>query len=211
MNAPTILITAFEPFGGETINPSAEAVRLLPAEIGGCRIRTLTLPVTFSGCFSPLLEVMRALSPAAVVCVGQAGGRDALTPERIAVNLDDTLAPDNAGDAPCERPIVPGAPAAYFSTLPLRRMTERIMDAGVPARISNTAGTYVCNHLMYLLLHELATEKPACLGGFVHVPYVSGQAADKKELPRLPLDTIARGLYAAAEAVAQAITDPARS
>ena len=204
-STPTILITAFEPFGGESINPSAEAVRLLPFKIGGCRIRTLTLPVTFAGCYPPLRAAIRQLSPAAVLCVGQAGGRDALTPERVAVNLDDAAMPDNAGDAPCERPIVPGAPAAYFSTLPLRRMTERMTAAGVPARISNTAGTYVCNHLMYLLLHGLATEKPACLGGFVHVPYVTGQAADKEALPRLPLAMIVRGLYAAAEAAAEAV------
>lgn len=205
MSAPLILVTAFEPFGGERCNPTAEAAALLPGMLGGCRIHTLLLPVTYEGCFPPVLNTLQELSPAAVVCLGQAGGRDAITPERVAVNLCDAPAPDNAGMTLADTPIAASAPAAYFSTLPIKRMCEAMAVQGVPARVSLTAGTYVCNRLFYSLMRYLDTEKPACLGGFVHVPYLPEQTAGKPDTPSLPLPTAVKGLTAALAAVARAL------
>lgn len=202
MKERVILVTAFLPFGGERVNPAAEAVALLPKEIGGCRIETLLLPVTYEGCFPPVAAATAELSPAAVVCIGQAGGRDAITPERIAINLDDAAAPDNAGVTRTDAPIENGAPAATFSTLPVKAMCAAIAEAGVPARVSYSAGAYVCNHLFYCLMRHLSETKSACMGGFVHVPYLPEQTADKPGVPSLPLERIAKGLTAALSAVA---------
>ncbi len=205
MSAPCILVAAFEPFGGETVNPAAEAAALLPQSIGGYRIETLLLPVTYAGCFAPLADAMDRLAPAAVVCLGQAGGRDAITPERVAVNLSDAAAPDSAGLILTDAPVVPDAPAAYFSTLPVKQMCREMAAAGILARVSYSAGTYVCNRLFYLLMRRLDTKKSACPGGFVHIPYLPAQAANRKDAPSLPLDDIVRGLTAALSAVAAAL------
>ena len=142
-----------------------------------------------------------------MLCVGQAGGRAAITPERVAINLMDARIPDNAGFRPVDQPVVPGGPAAYFATLPVRRMAETIEKAGLPAQISNTAGTYVCNCLLYTLLHTAAVEYPGMPGGFIHVPYALEQLPGKPEgIPGLALQQITRGLSCAIEAIAEAWT-----
>lgn len=195
----TILVTAFDPFGGETLNPAQLAVEALPDTIGGHTIIKAIIPTIFGTSADLVTAQMDALSPDAVVCVGQAGGRDAITPERIAINIMDAKKPDNAGHIPVDIPIVPDGPAAYFSTLPVKAMVAATESAGIPAKLSNTAGTFVCNQLLYRCLHHAARHMPDCRCGFIHVPYIPEQTADK---PSMALEDILKGLTAAIEAIA---------
>ena len=197
-----LLLTAFEPFGGETMNPAQEAVRLVPDRVGGVDIVKAELPVVFGQAMDKAAEIIAREKPDAVLCIGQAGGRAAITPERVAINVDDASIPDNAGNQPIDRPIVPEGPAAYFSTLPVKAMVEAIRQAGLPASLSNSAGTYVCNHLMYGVLHLLATRYPGVLGGFMHVPYAHQQVLGRPA-PSMSLEDIAKGIGAAIEAIAE--------
>ena len=196
-----LLLTAFEPFGGESMNPALEAMRRLPDRVGEIEIVKVTVPVTFTGCFAPVAEAIRTYAPDAVLCLGQAGGRSAMTPERVAVNLDDARMPDNAGDMPVDRPVAPEGPAAYFATLPVKAMAEAIRAAGVEAAVSYTAGTFVCNHLLYSLLHLLARERPGVRAGFMHVAYAPEQVRDKPGTPSMALEDMVRGLTAAVGAI----------
>lgn len=201
-----ILLTAFDPFGGEAINPAQEAVKLVADTVAGAEIVKLAVPTVFGRATGVVAEAMRSVQPQAVVCVGQAGGRTAITPERVAINIQDASIPDNVGDMPADRPILPGGPAAYFATLPIKAMVQAIKDIGLPAAVSNTAGTFVCNHLMYGVLHLIEEEFQGILGGFIHVPYLYEQAAQKKEPAFfMALEDIVRGLEAALSAVAEAL------
>lgn len=198
-----LLLTGFDPFGGETVNPAFEAIRLLPEELAGFEIWKLEIPTEFIRSSEVLTQAVRERKPDVVICVGQAGGRAAVTPERVAINLMDARIPDNAGLCPVEQPIVPNGPAAYFSTLPLREMVEKIRQAGLPAELSNTAGTYVCNRLFYSLMHLTAQEYPQMRGGFVHVPYAVQQLAGKPAgTPAMRLEDIARALRCCIKALA---------
>lgn len=198
-----LLITGFEPFGGEPLNPSWEAVRRLPEQIGGTALVKLELPVTFAGSVEALERALAAHRPDAVLSVGQAGGRAAVTVERVAVNLAEAELPDNAGDQPQDRPLCPGGPDAYFSTLPTRAMAEHIRRGGVPCQLSYTAGTYVCNCVLYRALHLAATEYPGLRAGFIHVPYTPRQAADKSAgTPSMALEEMVRALELAVRAIA---------
>ncbi len=192
-----ILLTAFEPFGGERVNAALEAMRRTPERMGDGEIVKLTVPTVFGKSTRTVTEAIHDLCPDAVLCLGQAAGRSQLTPERVAINVDDARIPDNEGNRPEDRPIVPDGPAAYFSTLPIRAMTEAIRRTGAPAAISNTAGTFVCNHLMYGVLHALKKEGLSIPAGFMHVPCTPEQTAERPELPSLPLDGIAAGVAAA--------------
>ena len=198
-----LLITGFDPFGGEAVNPAFEAVRLLPDEIAGFELCKLEIPTEFIRSSVILKDAIRTQTPDAVLCVGQAGGRTAVTPERVAINLMDARIPDNAGYQPVDTPIVPDGPTAYFSTLPVKAIVEQIQSAGLPAAVSNTAGTYVCNSLLYTLLHTAALEYPGLRGGFLHVPYAMEQLPGKPEGTfGLPMPDIARALTCAVEAIA---------
>ena len=197
-----LLLTAFEPFGGADMNPAQEAVRLVPERIGDTDIVKMDVPVVFGQAIDAVAAAVEREKPDAVLCIGQAGGRAALTPERVAINVDDASIPDNAGAQPIDRPIVPDGPAAYFSTLPVKAMVAAIRQAGLPARLSNTAGTFVCNHLMYGLLHLLATEYPGVRGGFMHVPFAPQQVIDRPA-PSMSVEDIARGITAAIAAIAE--------
>ena len=146
-----LLLTAFDPFGGEKVNPAQKAVSLV-GEFGGIDIVKLTVPTVFRAASRIVIEAIRREKPAAVLCIGQAGGRAAVTPERVAINLMDARIADNAGNRPEDEPIVQGAPDAYFSTLPIKKVVEAIRKRGIPAEVSNTAGTFVCNELMYSVL-----------------------------------------------------------
>lgn len=199
-----ILITGFEPFGGETINPSWEAVRLLPDTVGGYALRKLRLPVSFVSAIRELEQSVRDNPPAAIVCIGQAGGRSAVTPERIGINLMDARVPDNDGFSPVETPIVPGGPDAYFSTLPVTAMVQAMREAGVPAQASLSAGTYVCNSLLYGTLHFLAQNGLKIPAGFIHVPFLPQQVLDKPQ-PSLTLEQLQAALTAALETIAAAL------
>ena len=185
-----ILVTAFTPFGGDALNASQEILNALPATLGGVRLEKRLLPVSFRSAPRLALEAAERLRPEAIVCLGQAGGRDAVTPERVAVNLMDAKIPDNDGFQPVDEPVIPNAPAAYFSALPVKAMVEAMQRIGVPARLSNTAGTYVCNALMYAVLHQ--TKDVPC--GFIHVPYLTGQG--KGETPSLSKECVLRGITA---------------
>ncbi|RHP35710.1 pyroglutamyl-peptidase I [Lachnotalea sp. AF33-28] len=198
-----ILITGFMPFGRETVNSSYEAVKRLPQEILGCRIRKLEIPVVFGEGASMVFHAVREETPDAVLCVGQAGGRTAISIERVALNLAECRPdfPDNAGNCPGGEPIIPNGPAAYFATLPVKEMEARVLKLGIPAELSCTAGTYVCNDVMYRLLHLLDHEYQGTRGGFVHVPYLPSQAAGHPGRPSMAEEDMVRGLEACIEAV----------
>ncbi|MEO6799406.1 MAG: pyroglutamyl-peptidase I [Rhodanobacter sp.] len=174
---PRILLMGFDPFGGETINPSWEAVRALHGRrVGGHVVVARQLPTEFAASLRQLKAAMGELKPTLILGVGQAGGRAQLSLERVAINLQDARIPDNAGAQPIDEPVFDDAPAAYFSTLPLKAMLAALHEAGVPAEISHSAGTYVCNHVAYAMLH-LTAGKRGVRAGFIHIPYLPAQAA----------------------------------
>lgn len=195
MTQKTLLITGFDPFGGETVNPSREAIKLLPDTVGGYRLHKLEIPVEFGRGAEIAIRAAEELSPDAILCVGLAGGRQAMTPEVLAVNIRDAGSPDNAGYKPSFEPVVPGGREAYFTTLPAREMTAAISAAGLPASLSFSAGVYVCNDLLYSLLHRFAGTEVRV--GFIHVPFIPEQG--KKGKPSMSLNDIAKGLAAAIE------------
>jgi pyroglutamyl-peptidase len=167
---PTLLLTGFDPFGGATSNPSWEAASALDGRsIGGHRIVARQLPTEFDASLPALHAAIRATSPALVVSTGLAGGREGLSLERVAINVDDARIPDNAGAKPVDARIAARGPAAYFSTLPIKAMLVALRRHGIPAHVSQTAGTYVCNHVFYGLMHALR-RRPGVRGGFIHVP-----------------------------------------
>ena len=198
----TILVTAFDPFGGESINPAREAAAALPEQIGGARIVTLWIPTVFEKGAAMVTAAMDQLRPDAVVSLGQAGGRKAVTPERIAINLMDARIPDNEGQQPLEQIIEPGGPDGCFSTLPVAAMAEAIRKADLPGEVSNTAGTFVCNQVMYCTLRHAAKAMPDTTCGFIHVPYLPEQAEGKPGTPSLSLAEIVKALTAALAVVA---------
>lgn len=194
-----LIVSAFDSFGSDRVNASREALRALEAPQGMTLLK-LELPTEFETAAQILLQTIQECKPDAVVCLGQAAGRSALMPERIAVNLRDASIPDNAGRIPQDEPIRPGAPCAYFSTLPIKRMVNAALAAGVPAAVSNSAGTFVCNDLMYLLLHSLNAEHPPIQAGFIHTPCLPEQAEMRNApIPAMPLPLIVRGLSAMLE------------
>jgi pyroglutamyl-peptidase len=189
-----VLLTGFDPFGGESLNPSWEAVRRLH----GRRVRdhelvAAQLPTCFDASRKRLQALLKQHAPQLVVCVGQAGGRARLSLERVAINIDDARIPDNAGRQPVDRAIVRNGPAAYFSTLPIKAQLLALHQAGIPAEISQSAGTFVCNHVFYGLMHALRG-KPQVRGGFVHIPFLPEQAVAHPGAPSLALDAIIAGL-----------------
>ena len=189
-----LLITGFDPFGGESINPSWEAVRLLPKTIGEYELHKLQIPTVFGLAAETVLCKAREIHPDVIICVGQAGGRASVTPERIGINVRDARIADNAGASPKDKAIVPGGPDGYFSTLPIKAMIDAINGAGLPGAVSNTAGTFVCNDVLYTLLHHHQGTAVRC--GFVHVPYLPQQGT-----PNLPLEDTAKALAAAISAL----------
>ena len=199
MTQPTkrLLITGFDPFGGETVNPSWKAVRLLPEAVGAYRLTKLQIPTVFGQAAETVLTAARELRPDVILCIGQAGGRGAVTPEVVGINLREARIPDNAGNQPVNVPVVENAPAAYFSTVPVRAMVKAIQDAGLPAALSYSAGTFVCNDVLYTLLHCFDGTQTQV--GFVHVPFLPEQAKDN--IPCLPLPQIVQALTAAIESL----------
>lgn len=188
-----LLITGFEPFGGESINPSWDAVEKLPDEINGYKLTKLRLPVVFSEAAQRVIELSDELLPDVVLCIGQAGGRCTITPELVAINLRHARIPDNNGYKPQDEAIIENGSTAYFSPLPMRKMAEAIKEKGILAQLSYSAGAYVCNDLIYsLLAHFEGTQTRA---GFIHVPYATTQ---KKE-PSMELDDMVKGLITAIE------------
>ena len=203
-----ILVTAFEPFGGELLNSSREALTLVDKKTAGADIIKLILPVVFGESARLLQTAVRREAPDAVLCLGEAAGRDCITPERVAINLEDARIPDNAGAAPQDRPVEPGGPDACFTTLPVKRMALAIREAGLPAMVSLSAGSFVCNHLMYSLLRFCQKEYPRTRAGFMHLPLLTAQAAAKTPpLPGFEAVDLARGIEAAISAIAQSLRE----
>lgn len=198
-----ILVTGFDPFGGETVNPAYEAVKLLPDTIGGAQIFKLEIPTVFSLSGPAVEEGIKKYQPDVVLCVGQAGGRASISVEKVAINFVDARIPDNNGEQPLDEPLQADGPAAYFSTLPVKAMVQHVKDTGLPCYLSFTAGTYVCNSIMYNVLYMCEKRYPGIRAGFIHVPYACGQVIDKANTtPSMPLETIAKSLEYAIEAIA---------
>ena len=188
------LVCGFDPFDQNHINPSWSAVSALPQEIEPFEIYKIQLPVTFGQAFLELEKAMEHCHPDLVLCAGLAKDRSDITVERVAINLCDARIPDNQGFQPLDQPIIPGAPDAYFTNLPLKEIVKHISHAGIKASISNTAGTFVCNYVMYKLMHTIATKKLPILGGFVHVPVLPEMLANSTSLLGMNLDSIVLSL-----------------
>lgn len=197
-----LLLTAFDPFGGDAINPALEAVKLVADKIGRFDIVKLEVPTVFRKSIDTVAKAIEEEKPDVVLCIGQAGGRFEITPERVAINVDDARIKDNEGNQPIDTKIFEDGENAYFTTLPIKAMVEAIREANLPAAVSNTAGTFVCNHLMYGVLYTLAKKYPHIKGGFTHVPFIPAQVARRTPVaPYMALEDIKRGLEAAIAAI----------
>ncbi|AEP85181.1 pyroglutamyl-peptidase I [Bacillus spizizenii] len=198
-----VLITGFDPFDKETVNPSWEAAKQLNGlETDEAIITAEQIPTVFRTALDTLRKAIQKHQPDIVICVGQAGGRMQITPERVAINLADARIPDNEGHQPIDEEISPRGPAAYWTGLPVKRMTAKMKENGIPAAVSYTAGTFVCNYLFYGLMDHISRTSPHIRGGFIHIPFIPEQTIDKTA-PSLSLDTIVRALRIAAVTAAQ--------
>ncbi|MGB4590295.1 MAG: pyroglutamyl-peptidase I [Clostridiaceae bacterium] len=199
-----ILITAFDPFGGDLINPALEAVKLMKEEISGAQIIKLEVPTVFNKCIDKVVEAIHKEKPDVVLNVGQAGGRFEVTPERVAINIDDARIKDNEGKQPIDKPIYEDGEPAYFATLPVKAMVKEIKAAGLPSSLSNSAGTFVCNHLMYGTLYNVSKIDKNIKAGFIHVPFIPEQVAIRPApAPSMSIADIARALEAAVKAIVE--------
>lgn len=197
-----VLISGFDPFGGEPVNPALEAVKLLPDNIAGAEVIKIEIPTVFKKSIEALEKSIEEHKPDAVICVGQAGGRFAVTPERVAINIDDARIEDNEGKQPIDIKIKEDGENAYFSNLPIKAMVKNMMDNGFPGAVSNTAGTFVCNHVMYGVLYLIDKKYPNMKGGFIHVPYIPNQVIKKPNTPYMSTQDISKCLELCIEALA---------
>ena len=192
-----VLVTGFEPFGGERTTPSWDICAQLGPEIAGMRVETCRVPCEFRHSIEVVATAIDRLHPLLVICLGQAGGRARLGVERVAINVDDARIPDNDGAQPVDELIAANGPPAYFASVPIKAMAAAMRAAGAPTEISNSAGTYVCNHLMYGVLHYLAASGHRARAGFIHVPYSEEQVLDKSDAPCMAVATMVKGVRAA--------------
>lgn len=190
MEQKKLLITGFDPFGGENINPSWEAVKLLPDIVGDYVLTKIQIPTVFDKAVKVVLQEAEKIIPNAIICVGQAGGRNAITPEVVGINLKEANIPDNEGNMPINECIKNGGDVAYFSSLPVRKIVQKVKEAGIPCALSYSAGAFVCNNVLYSLLDNYRDTNVQV--GFIHVPFLPEQA--KENQPSLPLQKIAEGL-----------------
>ncbi|WP_314067303.1 pyroglutamyl-peptidase I [Cardiobacterium hominis] len=197
-----LLITGFQPFDGESVNPALEVAKSLQGKtINGYEVIAREIPVVRFEALKAVQAAIEELQPNAVITIGQAGGRPDITVERVGINIDDFRIPDNKGNQPIDEPIVAGGPVAYWATLPIKKMVANVKAQGIPASVSNSAGTYVCNHLLYGLLHYLTTQgKTAIPAGFIHIPYLPEQMAVRSgkdaQVATMSLDTLLKGFEA---------------
>ena len=201
------LVTGFDAFGGDKVNPSALAVRQLKRKLGGVVVHTAVLPTSYARSAIALRGAIHEVRPDLVLCVGQAGGRSELCLERVAINVQDARIKDNDGKQPVDRPVVREGPAAYFSTLPIKACVAEMRKAGLPATVSNTAGTFVCNHIFYAVMDMAEQHGMEYRGGFLHIPYVPEQAARVGGAPSMSLDDIVRGIEIVLEVSASRVSD----
>ena len=202
-----ILVTGFDPFGGEKINPALETIKRLPDTILGAQIIKLEIPTVVGKSLAKITEAVEKENPDVVLSIGQAGGRSEITVERVGINIDDCRIPDNEGNQPIDEPVVKGGPAAYFVTIPIKAIVEKIKANKIPASISNTAGTFICNHVCYGVAH-LAAARTATgktmKSGFIHIPFLPEQVIGKPALtPSMSLETIVSGITHALEAIVE--------
>lgn len=202
-----ILLTAFDPFGEDKVNPALEAVKLVKIDDLDAEVIKLEVPTVFHKSINIVQEKIKAEKPDAVLAIGQAGGRPNLTVERVAINQDDARIKDNEGNQPIGEAIFSDGKNAYFATLPIKAMVKKIQEAGLPANISNSAGTFVCNHLMYGILYTLEKNFPNARGGFMHVPYIPEQVIGKTTQPSMSIEAIAKGIHAALQAIIENACD----
>lgn len=198
-----ILVTGFDPFGGEPINPAIETVKRLPDTIAGADIIKLEIPTVCHKSLRVIDDAIAQYDPDMILSIGQAGGRPDVTVERVGINMDDCRIPDNEGNQIIDEPVVVGGPAAYFVTLPIKAMVQNIQQRGIPASVSNTAGTFVCNHVTYGVCHMVATKYPGKRSGFIHIPYLPEQVTDKKNMPSMSQDLLVEAITAAIEAMVE--------
>lgn len=203
-----ILVTAFDPFGGERINPALEAVKLMRDQIEGAEIVKLEIPTVFHKSIEKVKAAILSENPDVVLSIGQAGGRFEVTPERVAINVDDARIPDNEGNQPLNQPIFEDGEPAYFATLPVKAIVEAIQAEGLPASLSNSAGTFVCNHIMYGVLYHISKMGKPIRAGFIHVPFTPEQVAKRPTpAPSLSAVDICRALEAAVAAIVRNESD----
>ena len=202
-----ILVTGFDPFGGEKINPALETIKRLPDTILGAQIIKLEIPTVVGKSLAKIAEAVEKENPDVVLSIGQAGGRSEITVERVGINIDDCRIPDNEGNQPIDEPVVKGGPAAYFVTVPIKAIVENIKAHNIPASISNTAGTFICNHVCYGVAHLAAARTAAgkpMKSGFIHIPFLPEQVIGKPALtPSMSLETIVSGITHALEAIVE--------
>ncbi|MFV0479009.1 MAG: pyroglutamyl-peptidase I [Anaerorhabdus sp.] len=196
-----ILVTGFDPFGGEKVNPAIESVKKLPDVIEGWDVVKLEIPTICHQSLEVIDKAIQKENPDVILSIGQAGGRVDISVERVGINCDDCRIPDNAGQQIVDEPVYSDGPAAYFSTLPIKAIVENVKSKGIPASVSNTAGTFVCNHVLYGVRHLVETKYPGKRSGFIHIPFLPEQTLDKKNMPSMPLEMIVRGLTAAIETI----------
>ena len=196
-----ILVSGFDPFGGEKVNPAIESVKLLPDEIKGAQIIKLEIPTVARKSLKRLEEVIEAEKPDVVINVGQAGGRPDITVERVGINMDDFRIKDNEGNQPIDEKIAEDGPDAYLVTIPIKAMVQKMIDNKIPASVSNTAGTFVCNHVCYGMAHLASTKYPNMRTGFIHIPYLPEQVIGKADTPSMSLDNILKGITIAIETI----------
>ena len=197
MSPRTVLITGFTPFNGEKVNPSWQIVKALPEAISGYKIIKLRVPTEFGKSINVVTKAIDKLQPDIVLCLGQAGGRSHMSVERVAINVDDALIADNARAQPIDEAIDAAAPAAYFCTLPIKAMVAAISKKKIPAEVSNTAGTFVCNHLIFGVLNHIALRQYPIRAGFMHVPFVDSQVVGRDDVPSLTLPAMIEATKAA--------------
>lgn len=198
-----VLITGFDPFGGEPINPALEAVKKLPDTIAGAEVIKLEIPTVFRKSLEKIEEAIIKHNPNIIISVGQAGGRFGVTPERVAINMDDARIKDNEGFQPLDSTIFEDGENAYFTNLPIKAMVKEMHENDLPGSVSNTAGTFVCNHVMYGILYMIDKKYPGKKGGFIHVPYIPAQVVTKANTPCMSLDDIAKSLELCIKAVVE--------
>ena len=189
-----ILLTGFDPFGGEKINPAQEAVNKVSNNINGAEVIKLIIPTVYEKSLAAIDEAIKKHNPDIVISIGQAGGRFDITPERVAININDFRIKENEGNQPVDEPIREDGKAAYFSNLPVKGIVKHLNENGIPSTLSNTAGTFVCNHVMYGVLYMIDKKYPHMKSGFIHIPYETSQVINKKNTPFMSLDQIVKGI-----------------
>ena len=202
-----ILVTGFDPFGGEPVNPSIETVKLLADEIAGAEIIKMEIPTVCHKSIAAIDAKIAECDPDVILSVGQAGGSPGIDVERVGINVDDARIPDNEGNQPVDEPVFPDGPDAYFSALPIKAIVKRIREAGVPASVSNTAGTFICNHVLYGVRYLCEHKYPGKKSGFIHIPYLPEQVTDKPGEPSMNQQDMVKAITAAIEAIVENETD----